>query len=94
MNKKDAEYLKILALMDLKTYHYKILLILNSEPQNQAQIAKILNIQKQNIYKYIKYLERLNLIEVDRVEGKNKFYRIISNSDHIKNVIPGQIKIL
>lgn len=93
MNKKELEYLQYLALADLTTYHYKILLLLNEKVRNQAQLAEILDIQKQNAYKYIKWLERMNLVKVDRIEGRNKFYKAVTDLERIQQALPGQTKI-
>lgn len=90
----EKDYIQYLALSDLTTYHYKILLLLNVKPQNQAQLAEILNIQKQNVYKYVKELQAMNLIEVDRVEGRNKFYKAENNPQKIHELIPGQTRLV
>jgi predicted transcriptional regulator len=88
----NNKYLQYIALLDLKTYHYKILLLLIDKAYNQAQISKQLNIKKQNIHKYFKELELLYLIRVERTEGKNKFYRTNLDIEKIKNHIPGQLQ--
>jgi DNA-binding MarR family transcriptional regulator len=73
----DEKYMEYLACLNLTSYHYKILLLLNVRPYNQAAIADILKSQRQNIFRSIKKLEAKGLIEVDRLEGRNKFYKVI-----------------
>lgn len=38
-------------------------------------------------------LERLGYIEVDRVEGRNKFYKIITDIEKLQTAMKGQIKL-
>ena len=90
----DKNYMEYLAKLDLITYHYKLLLLLNIKPYNQSQLADQLQIQKQNVHKYIKTLEAMGLIEVDRVEGRNKFYKAVTNMKVLHEVVPGQFKIM
>lgn len=94
MNKKELEYLAYIATLDLNAYDYKILLLLLEKPLNQAVLADILQTKRQNIYKCVKKLEEKQLIEVDRVEGRNKFYRVITDLDRLTKIIIGQIKLL
>ena len=89
----DKKYLEFLAKSDLTTYGYKILLMLNIKPQNQAQLADELGILRQNVNRCVKDLEARNLIEVDRIEGRNKFYKAVTNLKVLSDWIPGQIKI-
>ncbi|HBJ2623689.1 winged helix-turn-helix transcriptional regulator (plasmid) [Clostridium botulinum] len=80
----NLEYLQHIALAELSsTYSYKILLLLLTKEYTQSQLCSILNIKKQNILKYIKELEHLNLIEVDRIEGRNKFYKAITDLEKL-----------
>lgn len=90
----EKDYIEFLALSNLTTYHYKILLLLNVKPQNQAQLAETLNIKKQNVYKHVKELQEMNLVKVDRIEGRNKFYRVEKDLQKIHEIIPGQTKII
>lgn len=90
----DKKYIEYLATLELTTFHYKILLLLNSKPYTQAQIAEILEAKKQNINKHFKELESLHLIEVDREEGRNKFYRPIINLKLISQHMKGQQSLL
>ena len=70
-----AEYLNDLATANLGTYHYKVLLLLETKPMTQAQVSEILKIKKQNINKYVSDLKKMGLLEVDRIEGRNQFLR-------------------
>ncbi len=80
----NLEYLQHIALAELSsTYSYKILLLLLTKEYTQSQLCSILNIKKQNILKYVKELEHLNLIEVDRIEGRNKFYKAITDLEKL-----------
>lgn len=88
----NKEYLELIARMDLTTYHYKLLLLLNVKAYNQSQLSSIFNISRQNINVRMKKLKHLNLIEIDRIEGKNKFYKAVTNVNKINSTIPGQIE--
>lgn len=86
------EYFSFIAQQELTTYHYKTLLILFEKPQTQSMICEKLNIRKQNINKIIRKLEQGGFIELDRVEGRNKFYKVVTDIKQINNVLPGQVK--
>ena len=75
----SADYLTALSTADFTTYHYKILLLLAVQPMTQAQIADFLQTKKQNINKYASELTKLGLLEVDRIEGKNKFLKAVNS---------------
>lgn len=90
MIKKELDYLVYIATLELTTYDYKILLLLLEKPCNQAILAETLRTKRQNIYKRIKILEQKKLIEIDRIEGKNKFYKAITDLDKLNLIIPGQ----
>ena len=64
-----ADYLNALANANLGTYHYKVLLLLETKAMTQAQVSEILKIKKQNINKYVSDLKKMGLLEVDRIEG-------------------------
>jgi predicted transcriptional regulator len=90
MNKKLMEYVALDP--SLKGYHYKILLLLSLEPRTQSYISSSLGVRKQNINKHFKELVDLGLIEVDRIEGRNKFYRVISDVSKINELpLRGQL---
>ena len=86
----SADYLTALSTADLTTYHYKVLLLLAVQTMTQAQIADFLQTQKQNVNKYVSDLIKLNLLEVARIEGKNKFLKATNtfeqtiNKDQVK----------
>ena len=89
----NDKYLRYIALADISSgFSYKILLLLIEKECTQAQLAILLNIKRQNVPKYMKELGSLGLIEVDRIEGRNKFYRLVTDLNKIKEIIPGQIK--
>lgn len=93
MNNKEIEYLFYIANMDLSAYQYKVLLLLMEKPYNQAALASTLKTKRQNIHKCVKELEELGLIEIDRQEGRNKYYRAVTAPEKLNVTIPGQIKI-
>lgn len=93
-NDKRNKYYEHIAVANIKSlYSYRILLLLLAEEYTQAQLSELLKLQKQNTAKYVKELLDLNLIEVTRVEGRNKFFRAITDMKKLSAVIPGQIKI-
>ncbi len=88
VKKKSAlqEYFSALAMQNsLTTYHYKVLLLLNVQPYTQAQLSNMLDIQRQNINRVVKDLEQMKLIEVDRIEGRNKFLKAVEYKQAVKN---------
>jgi len=94
MNRKVLDYLLYVATLDLNAYEYKILLLLIEKPLNQASLANILNSSRQYIYRCAKDLERKQLIEVDREEGRNKFYKIVTDINKIKDYLSSQTDLL
>ena len=86
--------LRNIALLKLSSIQcYRILCLLSTEEYTQAQICSILDIpDRSNLNKYVKELDRLNLLRVTRIEGKNKYLKAV-DLDKIKELIPGQIKI-
>lgn len=93
MTKSLTEYLGHIALMDLKAVEYKTLLLILDKPQTQMMICTKLGICKQNINKAFKTLEQYGLIEIDKVEGRNKFYKSITDLDKLDRVMPGQMEM-
>lgn len=71
----QAEYLIAISTANFTTYHYKILMLLAVSSMTQSQIADVLKVKKQNINKYVSELLKYGLLEVDRIEGKNKFIK-------------------
>lgn len=88
------QHLKTIALLKLSSVQcYRILLLLLDKEYTQAQISSLLEIpDRANVNKYVKELENFHLIEVARIEGKNKYLKI-ANLDKLQENIPGQIKI-
>ncbi len=81
------QYFEILAKNDFATtYHYKIvLLLLATGALTQAQIAHELNMKKQNVNRCVKELLEHGYITVERIEGKNKFLKVVTS---IKDIHP------
>jgi hypothetical protein len=91
----DTKYLEHLSLVDLSSaYCYKILMLLLIREYTQAQVSDLLKIQKQNTSKYFKELEHNHLIHRTRVEGKNIFFKAVTDVKMLKLNLPGQINIL
>ena len=79
MNKKEINYLIYISTLDLNSYEYKILLLLLDKPLTQTSLADKLSSSRQYINKCVKDLEVKELINVDREEGRHKFYRAVNN---------------
>ena len=91
----NIEYLQYIAKVELSSVQcYKILLLLLTKEYTQAQLSKELGMKSQNTLKYVKELEAAKLIEVDRIEGRNKFYRAVQDVKKLKELIPGQTKLI
>ena len=96
--KLSADYIERLARADFKSpTHYKILFLLYGRSYTQVQICNELGIRKpQNITKIVKQLFQEGLIEVDRVEGRNKFLKAVVNAAPVKSELdpdPEQLTI-
>ncbi|OPX42453.1 sugar-specific transcriptional regulator TrmB [Ruminiclostridium hungatei] len=89
----DKKYMECIATMDLSTYNYKILLFLNIQSYTQSQIANMLGLQRQNVNKYFKELEAYGLVSVEKTEGRNTFYKAVTNLRLIKQNVKGQLKL-
>lgn len=86
-----VEYIDYLTNLDISGQVFKVLLALNIKEHTQSQIQEKLNIQdKAQVNKLFKYLSYRGLIEISKVEGRNKFYRAITNIKRLKVNIPGQ----
>jgi len=57
--------------------------MLNVKPMTTAQLSDDLKIDRGNISRCMTQLESLGFIEVDRIEGRNKFYKSVTD---IKNI--------
>lgn len=91
--KKLGNYLNYIAEQDLGAYQYKTLLMLLECPQTQTMIGDRLGIIKQNMNKIAKDLEQRGYIVVDRVEGRNKFFRAVTDIEVLQKAMKGQIKL-
>ena len=69
-----TDYLEFLADGDFTTYHYKVMLLLLTGTFTQAQLAKRLNIKKQNIGKVVKKLTEQGYIINTRTAGREKYF--------------------
>lgn len=85
-----SDYIELISSMDLSRYQYKILLALAIKKQTQSRLSKTLNIHNANLTKPIKGLLALHLIEVDRIEGRNKYYRLQPDIRLVKEIFEGQ----
>lgn len=89
-----VEYIDYLTTLDISGQAFKVLLALNIKEHTQSQIQEKFNIQdKAQVNKLFKYLSYRGLIEISRVEGRNKFYRAITNIKRLKVNLPGQQKM-
>ncbi len=77
MNNVYFEKLVSIELSSVQCYRILLLLLIKSYTQSQLSIK--LNVKSQNILKYVKELEAANLIEIDRIEGRNKFYKAVKD---------------
>ncbi|MDT8718234.1 helix-turn-helix transcriptional regulator [Clostridium sp. 19966] len=73
---RSEYYEYIAALKDLTTYHYKIWMLLKGKSYSQSQISKILYVDPQRINRAMKDLLKRGIVSVDRIEGRNKFFRL------------------
>ena len=69
-----TDYLEFLADGDFTTYHYKVMLLLLTGTFTQAQLAKRLNIKKQNIGKVVKKLTEQGYIINTKKIGREKYF--------------------
>lgn len=91
MEKKYLEH--IVSLEELKASHYRVLLLLNIDKLTQTDIARKLNIKKQNVNKVFKTLIEHGLIEEVETVGKSKFFKAV-DPKKINLNIPGQLKFV
>lgn len=89
----DKKYCEHIAKMDLRVTEYKMLLIAVGNTYTANQFALELGLSKSNMDKYIKSLKYKGLIELDRREGNNKFYRAVTDMKKLEQVMQGQMKI-
>lgn len=81
----SCEYMDYIAHLELTATDYKVLLLLICNKATQAQIARALNKQSQNINRSIANLKSLGLIEVESLDGRNKYYKAVKNMSALKN---------
>ena len=73
-----TEYIDYLTTLDISGQSFRILLALNIKEHTQTQIQEKLNIQdKAQVNKLFKDLSNRGLIEISKVEGRNKFYKAV-----------------
>ena len=85
------QYIRYLTTLDISGQAFKILLALNIQENTQSKIQEELNIKdKAQVNKVFKELRYKGLIEVSKVEGRNKFYKSITDIKRLSNNIPGQ----
>lgn len=86
-----TEYIDYLTTLDISGQSFRILLALNIKEHTQTQIQEKLNIQdKAQVNKLFKDLSNRGLIEISKVEGRNKFYKSVKDVKRLRINIPGQ----
>ena len=87
IHKFSDDYIERLAKSDFNSpTHYKILFLLYRKSYTQVQLCKELGINSpQNITRILNQLIKEGFIEVDRIEGRNKFLRAVPNA------VPAQV---
>jgi len=92
-----AEYVELLAHSELTATAYKCLMLLMIGAKTSAQVADTLHIKRQNASRYIAELSDRGLVTVDRVEGRNKFVRAVTDIREINRltmIVDGQTSLL
>lgn len=93
-----VEFLELLATSEFVTaYHYRVLILLLTGVYTQSQLADKLQMKRQNVHRCIKDLESHGYIEVDRIEGRNKFLKATTSVKKILQTtsdIQGQLKLM
>ena len=85
------QYIRYLTTLDISGQAFKILLALNIQENTQSKIQEELNIKdKAQVNKIFKELSYRGLIEASKVEGRNKFYKAITDIKRLRINIPGQ----
>ncbi|WP_224383533.1 MarR family transcriptional regulator [Clostridium perfringens] len=91
----ENKYLEHIAVTEgLKTYHYKVLMLLITNRFTQSEVSNILEVKKQNINKIFKELLDMGLIENSETIGRNKYFKAVTDIKKINSNIPGQIKFI
>lgn len=89
----DKRYYMHLAHSNLTANEYKILLMLLTDSYTASQLVKEIGKMKNNTDRHIRKLKSLGLIELDRVEGGNKYYKAVCDMKKLMEVMPGQLKL-
>lgn len=84
-----ADLFYTLAICNLNTYHYKVLLLLMEKERTQKELSTELEVAKQNINKICKELLSMDLIYISKNIGKNKYLKINPNP---KVQVKGQVR--
>ncbi|WP_368240458.1 transcriptional regulator [Clostridium paraputrificum] len=87
-------YIKHLSTLELSGLCFRVLLLLNIQSYTQSSIAILLHADRQAINKVFNKLKSNGLIELVKVEGKNKFYKAVVDVKRLTINIPGQTKFL
>lgn len=93
---RQKELIRTLAKHKFTGTQYRIMLILMSDkPYTQSMLAKVLEINNaQNLTPPIRELKRLGFLEIDRVEGNNKFLKIGENWKKFDEIDVNQLTLL
>jgi DNA-binding transcriptional ArsR family regulator len=89
----NKEYTKLLSTVNISSLCFRTLLLLTLQDYTQSAISVLLNCDRQAINKAFITLKKHGLIELKRKEGKNEFYRAITDVKKLHLNIPGQTKL-
>lgn len=91
----DLKYFGHIGMVNMKsTYSYRILnLLLTKKTYTLTQLANILGVTIHTLYRPVRELEYHGLIEIEKIEGNNKFYKAMTNISRLDVLIPGQTKM-
>lgn len=87
-----AEYIKYLSTVNLSGLCFRVLMLLILQSYTQSSIAILLHTDRQAINKTFNKLKEYGLIELVRKEGKNEFYKAVTDTKKLNVIIPGQTK--
>lgn len=88
------EYIEYLSTLNLSGLSFRVLMLLITKPYTQSSISILLDKDRQIINKAFNKLKYYGLIEIVRKEGRNEFYRAVTDVKKLKTNIAGQIKLL
>lgn len=86
-------YIRHLTTINISGLCFRVLMLLVLENSTQGHVAKTLDKDRQAINKVFIELEKNGLVELMKIEGKNKFYRAITDIKRLKTNIPGQMNL-